>query len=102
MTTHAMTLPGIPPAGPPGCRGEGCDIVIDRTLKGDTLQAWHDTLELGANAMQAYLTAHSHPFQHAASCEFSVLPPSVHIKCRESYSDLKDELERARKAGLTK
>ncbi|MFF4348133.1 hypothetical protein [Streptomyces sp. NPDC001530] len=100
MTTHAMTLPGngrIYPPDAADCRGTDCHLVVGPPVEGDTVSAWHAALEGGDAAMDTYLDTYNAQFkdEHAKGCEFSDLPPSIHVACRGSYDALVDELELA-------
>ncbi|WP_329532713.1 hypothetical protein OG568_21105 [Streptomyces sp. NBC_01450] len=99
MTTHAMTLPGNGLSHRGGCRGTGCEVVIraEDVLAGDTLDAWHAAIKVGSTAMDAYLATYNARFAgaHAVTCEFSTLPPIVHVAYHHSYDSLEAELELA-------
>ncbi|WP_369248731.1 hypothetical protein [Streptomyces sp. R41] len=99
MTTHAMTLPGNGLPGGGSCRGTDCKVVIlaNDVLEGDTLNAWHAAIKAGPEAMDAHLATYNARFKdaHAVSCEFSMLPPSVHVAYDHSYDSLVGELETA-------
>ncbi|QQM41241.1 hypothetical protein [Streptomyces liliifuscus] len=103
MTTHAMTLPGHPDIHDPrstDCRGTDCHLVVGPAIAGDTASAWHAALEGGAEAMDTYLKTYNSQFKgkHEEHCEFSDLPPSIHVACHGSYEALVEELNSANDA----